>query len=1187
MAVIDFPPSPTINQIHVQNDLSWIWTGTTWDIYTEYPNTPIHKVYNTLADMLNDQANQYQNFIYYVMSTNTYYLKLGTNTNSINDYSIINGNIYNSNGSLTDNRILSLSGNTLDISGNTITRYFPSGNIGINTITDNGYKLDISGTTRISSDLTIYPTNGIGDLLTIDTNNIVRKTTISEILPDIDAVPYTGATKNVDLGEYGIKAGYYIFDTTPTNTPTVQGTMSWDASKETIALIMNGTTQRIGQDLYIFVKNSTGSSIAKGLNVGFAGTDGASGHILIKKFLANGTEPSYYYIGVTSETINNGEFGQVMLLGELSGINTSGYSPTPLLYCSTTLAGAFQTTVPAAPNNIILVAAAINFKNNGEIRIRPTIGSNINHDEGVKIASPTNGQALVYNSTSGLWENGSISSTDSNKVSYNVADSKNATERNQARVNIGSTSATPQIIATAGAINDLTVTSNSLVFTGASVILSGIVAGLDGQEIAILNASGTNLELLSESVLSSANNRFASGVVVPNLSIVRIKYRTTTARWVLENVGINDGRYVRKDVDDSKSGFLRLINNKLFIGTQNPNDYDGQFVMIYPSSGTNGIQVRNASNAVVYSLSNNFSYLAGYMGINRNNDIFATIDVTPLSGFSTQIWRNSGGTNVAEMSTAGVLTHVRSTGTTNSVRRDELYLNYSQTVSTAGTINDLAINSDCKLLILTAATDLTGVVPVDNTRLLRIEARGGTRIIRNESTSSTAANRFSIGADLTMNDGEVYQFIYTNSRWRLSIGISSTSNSKWTLTGSDIYRDSAVAIGRTTIPNYTLSIRQTSGKQPLIIEDSLSNKLFEIQDTFSLATKEFVVDRGSTGVNASRFRSAGEITRFQKSDNAAVLTIEQNYSQFFHEVSITPPVGLTIGQSLAVRSQTNVSNIARFLNDSGITAHVFKKDGDIIAYGRIIAGGSAYGISLRPDATLQSRGEGTSTGITLLLEDSTGANTFEFLDNGNLSIPSTNGAKIGTSTTQKIGFFNATPISQPSGDILIALQNLGLINSPTISVSGGTGGTGTTNYVAKFTNSTTLGNSQIFDNGTNVMVNTTTDNGSKFQVSGTGWFDSTVTASNFITTSDIRLKTNIEKIENALDTLSKFSSYEYLKNGEKDAGFIAQEVEKILPYAVYNNNKGYLTMSDRPILAYIHKAILELKEEIDNIKKKL
>ena len=217
-------------------------------------------------------------------------------------------------------------------------------------------------------------------------------------------VPYTGATQNVDLGEFGVDAGFVNLDTTPTNTPTTQGTIYWDDSKSTAALIMNGTIQHIGQDTFFYVKNSTGSSIPKGTAVRFAGTDGASGHLLITPFLANGSVPSTYFMGVTAETIGNGQFGQVMHFGELEGINTSGYTAGSLLYASTTVAGGYQTTVPVAPNNIVLIAAAINSKNNGAILVRPTYGSNINTDEGVKITSPATGQLLQLQA-GGLWEN--------------------------------------------------------------------------------------------------------------------------------------------------------------------------------------------------------------------------------------------------------------------------------------------------------------------------------------------------------------------------------------------------------------------------------------------------------------------------------------------------------------------------------------------------------------------------------------------------------------------------------------------------------------------------------------------------------------------------------------------------------------------------------------------------------------
>jgi hypothetical protein len=217
-------------------------------------------------------------------------------------------------------------------------------------------------------------------------------------------VPYVGAVTTVDLGAQGLRAGYVRFDTTVASVPDEQGLMYWDGSRSTVALIMNGTLQHIGQDSFFYVKNSTGSSINKGVAVRFDGTDGASGHLKIAPFLADGTYPSTYFMGVTADTIGNGEFGQVMHFGELEGINTSGFTAGDLLYASTTVAGGFQTTAPVAPNNIVLIAAAVNSKNNGAIIVRPTYGSNINNDEGVKITTPTTGQLLQLQA-GGLWEN--------------------------------------------------------------------------------------------------------------------------------------------------------------------------------------------------------------------------------------------------------------------------------------------------------------------------------------------------------------------------------------------------------------------------------------------------------------------------------------------------------------------------------------------------------------------------------------------------------------------------------------------------------------------------------------------------------------------------------------------------------------------------------------------------------------
>jgi hypothetical protein len=221
-------------------------------------------------------------------------------------------------------------------------------------------------------------------------------------------VPYTGATSDVNLGEFGVQLGNLEFDVTPTNIPTSQGSVYWDDNAETLALIMNGTTQKVGEDTFYHVRNTTGSTIPKGTAVRFAGTTGNSGRLLIAPMIANGTTPSQYYMGVTSEAISNNADGKVYQFGKMRGVNTSAFTDGDILYVSTTVAGGFQTTQPTAPNNIIVAAAVVHAANNGTLMIRQTLGSNINADEGVLITTPVNNNVLTYESSTSLWKNKTV-----------------------------------------------------------------------------------------------------------------------------------------------------------------------------------------------------------------------------------------------------------------------------------------------------------------------------------------------------------------------------------------------------------------------------------------------------------------------------------------------------------------------------------------------------------------------------------------------------------------------------------------------------------------------------------------------------------------------------------------------------------------------------------------------------------
>ena len=72
-----------------------------------------------------------------------------------------------------------------------------------------------------------------------------------------------------------------------------------------------------------------------------------------------------------------------------------------------------------------------------------------------------------------------------------------------------------------------------------------------------------------------------------------------------------------------------------------------------------------------------------------------------------------------------------------------------------------------------------------------------------------------------------------------------------------------------------------------------------------------------------------------------------------------------------------------------------------------------------------------------------------------------------------------------------------------------------------------------------------------FDSSGNAVFSGNVTA--YGTSSDIRLKENVEVIPNALDKVKQLKgiTFNYIKDGNKSTGLIAQDLEKVLPDAVY------------------------------------
>ena len=95
-------------------------------------------------------------------------------------------------------------------------------------------------------------------------------------------------------------------------------------------------------------------------------------------------------------------------------------------------------------------------------------------------------------------------------------------------------------------------------------------------------------------------------------------------------------------------------------------------------------------------------------------------------------------------------------------------------------------------------------------------------------------------------------------------------------------------------------------------------------------------------------------------------------------------------------------------------------------------------------------------------------------------------------------------------------------------------------------------------------------------------------AGNFSDTSDKILKENFEKVKLGISTIKKLNPvlFDWKDSKKRYAGFVAQDVEKAVPYIV-SGKEGKKTIKVGGILSYAVKAIQELSEKVDAQEKEL
>lgn len=231
-------------------------------------------------------------------------------------------------------------------------------------------------------------------------------------------VPYTGATANVNLGEYEIKAGQFTLDTSPTGTAVV-GTTRWNDSIGSSETTLKGGSVILknGVDLVARVVNKvTPNATLTKANYTAVRISGAQGQRLAVAYAqANNDANSADTIGLVAETIPTNQEGFIITVGNLEGVNTTGalqgetWADGDVLYLSPTTPGAITNIKPNGSTGHIIVIGYVEYAHaiNGKIYVKIMNGWELDelHNVYINPATLANNNILQYDSADQLWKN--------------------------------------------------------------------------------------------------------------------------------------------------------------------------------------------------------------------------------------------------------------------------------------------------------------------------------------------------------------------------------------------------------------------------------------------------------------------------------------------------------------------------------------------------------------------------------------------------------------------------------------------------------------------------------------------------------------------------------------------------------------------------------------------------------------
>lgn len=184
------------------------------------------------------------------------------------------------------------------------------------------------------------------------------------------------------------------------------GRMIWDDGEGTIDFGLKGgnVVCKIGMQEYVRAYNDTLLTMTKGQIVYISGAQG--NRVAVKLAQADSDANSAHTIGIVAETITAGGEGFVQVSGPIYKLNTLGTIAGDTVYLSPTIAGAFTTTKPLAPNHLVIVGFIERVHASvGSIFIKVDNGYELDELHNVRITSVQPNDLLQYDSGGPYWKN--------------------------------------------------------------------------------------------------------------------------------------------------------------------------------------------------------------------------------------------------------------------------------------------------------------------------------------------------------------------------------------------------------------------------------------------------------------------------------------------------------------------------------------------------------------------------------------------------------------------------------------------------------------------------------------------------------------------------------------------------------------------------------------------------------------